>query len=136
SLTVPYREQVGAFECDRPGIDRKDGRQQSHDGLGDDGFPRARFSDDADHLVLVNIEAHLVDGVVAVHVRRETDGQVANRKERTGHDERPPESRTLRARDRPSPTELIARTVTTSAMPGKTLIHHAMRIAVREVPIM
>src|SRR5262249_31678001 len=88
----------------------------------------ARFADDGENLIAVDVERHVLHGVSAIGAGRQIDGQVAELQDRHAYTSR---SRGLRASLRPSPTRLMDRTASRMAVPGMAPSHHAERRNVR-----
>ena len=114
ALELPFgpAEQLLASELHRAA--HRAGRQQPKERERGDGLARPRFADEADDLVVGDVEAEVVDGVEGPVVGRELDGEVLDVEERRGHVDRG-----SKASRSPSPRKLTARMVTRMASPGK-----------------
>ena len=135
-------DEIGIVEEDRPAHPKRL-RDEAHDGMRGERLSRSGLADDAEDAAGLDGEVDAVDGAGAVAAERQLDGQAGDGDERA----------VVRARDHvanlshplrsgfsesfsPSPTRLMASTVSTIASPGKTDSHQACRKTVREAPIM
>src|ERR1700761_8509879 len=101
--------------CDAAGpVDQTDHRQPSYRLAG------AGLADHAQHFALGDVEGDAVDCPQYVMTGRKFDPQIAQREDRFAH-----RSFGLRASRSQSPSRLIDRIRTASAMPGKATIHHS-----------
>ncbi len=110
-------EELLAPPADRA-VDGRSGGEEAEDGERGDGLPGPGFADDAEHLVLVDVDGEPVDGVEGAVVGGKLDVEVVDREQR-----RSPFAHRSRvgskASRRPSPRKLTASTVRRMARPGK-----------------
>ncbi len=140
-------EQVLAFEENAASTrTHVSGGKEPQHGTRHHRFTRARFTDDAEDLVASERDRHVLHCMRALRPRGQIDRQVLDREHRFGglrsdrtirgapaHAVR---KRGLSASFSPSPTRLIAITVTRIAIPGIVQTHHAERSTVRPAPMM
>src|SRR6185312_16675174 len=109
-------------------------RQKTHHRARQHRLAGARFTDHAEDLVTREDQARVRNGLRPVGPRRKVDGQVPDVEDRVLHQSL--RSRGFSASLRPSPTRLIASTVTRIATPGIAQSHHARCRKSRAAPTM
>ena len=117
-----HAQKVFAFEQQRPGRDRKTGRQQLRDGAADHGFAGAGFADEPEDFSRRQIERQRTDRRHHRAVDAGADHEIFGLQRQHGH--RPVSaSRTSSVRRSPSPRRLNAVTVRKIAKIGSSKFH-------------
>ena len=134
TLLARQGQQIVPAEQDRSGrgVHPRLGQQPHHRACGQ-GFARSALADDADDLAIRHCRRQVFDRVHPVRAGGQGDVQTADIQQGRGHASRS-RRRGFSASLRPSPTRLIARTVSMIAIPGKVQIHHAWRSTDRPAP--
>src|ERR1019366_3517284 len=131
-------QKIGASIAHRAGVAARRSRHEAHDRQSSHALAAARFADDAERLAGGKLPRHAVDRAHGAGDSVERGAQAVDLKQRQrhcrGHNWRA--RRGSRASRSPSPSRLIASTVSASKMPGNRMMWNATATKLRPSAIM